>query len=336
MNRESRWLIITVFFLVTIIGFGGCDIKNPTSDLKVILDVPFSKEIYDEPEITVEPESTVLAQNQQLGTGIAKALGKNRSAMSLKNTDLVRIPLGLTNQEFLDNFMSNPNVNGILFAGTITNHGNNFVYAELYLATLTDSILIKNTSPIYAGAQRTLQIRLSELSGFSDWIQDHSSDGLYFGIKLIGTPPHDVILDILTLYTPPFVHIERTIHAEDLEEYDLEEIKSVEITGKVTNNGTSDVILELFMTSLKNGSYYKEMITSATFPAGQTITIEEMTPPFITDSDIDKIEAAVQTLFAGAHIDFEIFCYSADGTSGINIAIDSMAVDTESIVSQTQ
>ena len=337
MIREYRWVSISLLFFAIIFMFGGCEVKNPTDGVKVILDVPFKKEISNEPAVTVDAESTEIAKDYQFSNGLAKGIGKNKDGiMELKDTEMVRFPMGLTNQEFLTNYMTNPNPNAVLFGGKLTNHGAYPIQAQFYLATSHDSILIKQTGFISSNYQYAIQIRLSELESLVTWMEARASQGLYVGIKLIGTPPHNAVLEILNMYTPPFFYLSRIVQADDLEDYDLEEIKSVEITGTVTNKGVSPVIFSLFMTSLKNTIYTKQLIGTTTFAPGVPIIVEDMNPPFITDQDLDDIEAAVETLFHGAHIEFEIYCYSLDGVSGINMSIEDLAVNTQSIVSQTQ
>ena len=240
--KTHKWYKNVVWFLLLIIGFVACeDILEKIDTVNITVKEEF---IADE-QVNADTTSIPLVPNGRIkgGGGMAK----------VTEFGFIEVEMAIADAAL---FFKVLNETGASFSGTIRNNATNDVEFSIYISDvsgLTDPL--NDATEITTVTLTSLATySLGDLTGIAVpllafFINFVDIDVVYFYLTVNGTPTADVTIEDMRFCMDASIRLTEEITSGNYAQYadKLDKVQSGEITGQVTNGGTADVTLEIYV-----------------------------------------------------------------------------------------
>lgn len=304
--------IFKVFIILVLVVFASaCDVKNPVEGVKLSVNAEIEETILNQDVSQPAPAPQKVFENQVIsGTS---ALGKvtGNSNILMAKTASISSSLGSLASGMIG------------FSGTIENNSGNDVEVELYIST--NPSLSSPTGGISLASYNLVDG--AEVSVNTSGVPGFIPASYYVYIFATGDPNLNVNVKDLVLTLPAVKDIQTRIGETD-EEMILDEILTTDFAGTITNSGSSDVEITVYLASGGFDDGSEDIIASHLIPAGSSYQFSKNTLTFF---DPDLYETLV-TSYVNNRIPLYSWVKLTSATS-IVISVDDLKLKSEVQVS---
>ncbi|MBI9072483.1 MAG: hypothetical protein JEY94_12855 [Melioribacteraceae bacterium] len=317
--KNLMFAIIALSLFIT-----GCDVTNPADDILVVLDAEISEPIINsQPSLTASTEVIELLSDFTLGSGSGSVLGKVVGSGNniMAETQNIELNLGTIAEA----------------AATLAGFGANVVNNSGNIANMTFTIsttsgagatLILDQTIADGATVSSLAINTTALFGF---FSSHPGQTYKLTIEATGDPNLNLKFNYLRFILPAVKNITGELDISD-EKYNLEKILVTDIGGSITNNGTGDATISLYLAT----SYLSETtaglnsfkIAGHVIAAGETYNFSKSTLNYFDQVLYDEMATK---LIRDKNKLYSLISMSS--SSNLNLSIEEVTLEGEFEVS---